>query len=83
MTLDRFLMYRNESLREIIQAYNKDGAGGSLDPVLKVAIGTLNNDLFNFRKLFFFFFFCWPRFRRQGDPYSLVLRWLRQVKEAV
>ena len=52
MTLDRFLMYRNESLREIIQAYNKDGAGGSLDPVLKVAIGTLNNDLVNFRKLF-------------------------------
>ncbi len=38
MTLDRFLMYRNESLREIIQAYNKNDAGGSLDPVLKVVI---------------------------------------------
>lgn len=52
MTLDRFLMYRNESLREIIQACNKDGAGGSLDPVLKAAIVTLNQDLVNFRKLF-------------------------------
>jgi flagellar motility protein MotE (MotC chaperone) len=52
MTLDRFLMYRNESLREIITSYNKDGAGGSLDPVLKSAIVTLNNDLVNFRKLF-------------------------------
>lgn len=52
MTLERFLMYRNESLREIIVSYNKDGAGGSLDPVLKTAIVTLNNDLVNFRKLF-------------------------------
>ena len=52
MTLDIFLMYRNESLREIIQTYNKDGAGGSLDSVLKDAIVTLNQDLVNFRKLF-------------------------------
>jgi hypothetical protein len=52
MTLERFLMYRNESLLEIILAYIKDGAGGSLDPVLKVAIVTLNNDMVNFRKLF-------------------------------
>ena len=52
MTLERFLMYHNESLREIIVSYNKDGAGGSLDPILKTAIVTLNNDLVNFRKLF-------------------------------
>ncbi len=45
-------MYRNESLREIIQDYNKDGAGDSLDPVLKAVIVTLNQDLVNFRKLF-------------------------------
>jgi hypothetical protein len=52
MALDRFLLYRNESLSEIIVSYNKDGAGGSLDPVLKAAIVTLNGDLVNFRKLF-------------------------------
>ena len=52
MTLDRFLMYRNESFHEIIQTYNKDGTGDSLDPVLKVVIDTLNTDLVNFRKLF-------------------------------
>ena len=52
ITLDRFLMYHNESLREIIQTYNKDDTGGNLDPVLKLVIGTLNTDLVNFRKLF-------------------------------
>jgi hypothetical protein len=52
MALDRFLLYRNESLSEIVVSYNKDGAGGSLDPVLKTAIVTLNGDLVNFRKLF-------------------------------
>ncbi len=52
MTLDRFLMYRNESLREIIISYNKDDVGDSLDPVLKSVIVTLYSDLVNFRKLF-------------------------------
>ncbi len=52
MSLDRFLMYHNESLREIIVSYNKDFAGVSLDPVLKVVIITLNGNLINFHKLF-------------------------------
>jgi hypothetical protein len=52
MTLDRFLMYRNESLCKIIQDYNKDDSGGNLDPVLKTVIVTLNQDLVNFRNLF-------------------------------
>ncbi len=45
LTLDRFLTYHNESLHEIIQTYNKDDTGGSLDPVLKVSIGTLNTGM--------------------------------------
>ncbi len=52
MVLDRFLLYRNESLSEIFVSYNKDDAGGSLDPVLKTTIVTLNGDLVNFRNLF-------------------------------
>ena len=57
-------MYRIESFLEIIQTYNKDAVGGSLDPVLKDTIVTLNNDLVNFRKTL-----CQSRSRRQGEPY--------------